>query len=256
MRPPPPAVLVFAGSDPSGGAGIQADILALHANGCHALPVITAVTVQDTHNVHALYPLSDQEIRAQAQTVLADIRVAACKIGLLGSLDAIRAVAAVIRTVPGVPVVLDPVLAAGGGSALSDHTIVHAIRNDLLPLVSVLTPNSREARALGAATDLPKAARNLLSHGCRYVLITGTHEDSAAVHNTLYHGTGAVLETLVWPRLPGEYHGSGCTLAAALTAGLALGLDIAEADRKAQEYTWHALEQAFTPGRGQALPRR
>lgn len=252
----PPPVLVFAGSDPSGGAGIQADILALAATGCHALPVVTTVTVQDSCNVRALYPLTADQISAQARTVLADIPAAAVKIGLLGSVEAVVAVASVLREHPHLPVVLDPVLAAGGGHPLSDDPLQQALSEHLLPLTTLLTPNSPEARLLGADAELAVAARHLLARGCRYVLITGSHETGAAVCNTLYGADGEVLLTLTWPRLPAEYHGSGCTLAAAVAGYLAQGEDIRTAVRKAQRYTWESLKNAYFLGRGQALPDR
>src|SRR5256885_1731236 len=174
----PPIVLAFSAADPTGGAGVQADLLTLASMGCHALSVITAM----------------------------------CEL--------------------------------------------------LLPQTTILTPNSREARRLvqGDGEDddelaLPGAAEKLLSLGCEYVLITGTHENTPQVVNTLY-GPEGVVRSDSWERLPGSYHGSGCTLAAAIAATLANGLELPEAVREAQEYTWQTLNAGFRPGMGQYIPDR
>lgn len=250
-----PVVLVLAGSDPSGGAGIQADIEAIGSQGAHAAPVITSVTVQDTCNVLRIAPLPGELVQAQAQAVLDDLPVAAIKIGLLGSLEIVAAVAALLARAPGLPVVLDPVLAAGGGKELSEGGIRQAVIASLLPRATVLTPNSPEARRLSGCQALPEAAARLLALGCGHVLLTGTHEASPDVLNTLY-SPGRPPCAWRWPRLAGEYHGSGCTLAAALAAGLALGHSLPRACAKAQAYTWGALEHGFRAGRGQSFPDR
>jgi hydroxymethylpyrimidine/phosphomethylpyrimidine kinase len=190
--------------------------------------------------------------------LLDDIPVAAFKLGLLGSARNAEAVAAILAEHPRTPVVLDPVLASGRGDALADPETVRALRSTLLPLTTVLTPNSLEARRLALAApdaSLAACAQALTALGCKYVLVTGTHEPGAQVVNTLY-GAGGVLREDRWPRLAGEYHGSGCTLASALAAFLAQGLEVAEAARRAQEYTWNALQSGFAPGRGQHLPNR
>jgi len=150
--------------------------------------------------------------------------------------------------------VLDPVLASGRGDPLTDAASLHV----LLPRTTVLTPNSVEARRLvaaGPAAPLADCARALLDLGCAHVLITGTHEDGDPIVNTLY-GANGVLREDRWPRLPGEYHGSGCTLASALATQLALGSDVGEAARAAQAYTWKTLEAGLRLGRGQAIPDR
>jgi hydroxymethylpyrimidine/phosphomethylpyrimidine kinase len=155
-------------------------------------------------------------------------------------------------------VVLDPVLASGRGDALADAETMQVLRSALLPRTTVLTPNSLEARRLaGAAPDanLPECARTLAKLGCKYVLVTGTHETGAEVVNTLYSARGVVREDR-WPRLPGSYHGSGCTLAAAIAALLAKGLEVERAVQQAQEYTWKALAAGFSPGHGQVIPNR
>jgi hydroxymethylpyrimidine/phosphomethylpyrimidine kinase len=261
--PPPPAiVLAFAATDPSGGAGIQADLLTLSSMGCHALTVVTAITVQDTAGVEGILAIDPDWVTDQARLVLEDMPVAAFKIGLLGSIENIAAIAEVVADYPDVPLVLDPVLASGRGDETATDDMISALRELLLPQTTVLTPNSIEARRLaqeegedGAEFDLPDCGRRLLSLGCEYVLITGTHENTRLVINTLY-GPDGVVRTDSWERLPGSFHGSGCTLAAAIAAMLANGLDLPEAVREAQEYTWQTLAAAFRPGMGQYLPDR
>ncbi|HWA39864.1 MAG TPA: hydroxymethylpyrimidine/phosphomethylpyrimidine kinase [Burkholderiales bacterium] len=252
---PPPLVLAFAASDPTGGAGIQADILTLAARGCHPLSVMTGVTVQDTHGVRQMRALDADLVAAQARALLEELRVAAFKLGVLASAANAAAIARILGEHPAVPVVVDPVLASGRGDALSDDNLVAALRADILPRATVLTPNSLEARRLAGLEDLAACPARLIEMGCRHVLVTGTHEDTAEVENVL-HGAGGVLRSHRWPRLPASYHGSGCTLASALAAALAHGLPVEDAAYDAQAYTWKTLENGFRPGTGQFLPRR
>lgn len=262
MADTPPIVLAFAASDPSGGAGIQADILTLASMGCHPLSVITAITVQDTTGVESLMPLDPEWVSDQARSVLEDMPVHAFKIGLLGSVEVAAAVAEVVADYPDVPLVLDPVLASGRGDELAPDEMLSALRELLIPQSTLITPNSMEARRLAAdeadeddEPDLNQCAQRLLVLGCEYVLITGTHENTQEVINKLYSEDG-IVRTDTWPRLPGSYHGSGCTLASAIAATLANGLELPEAVREAQEYTWHTLKAGFRPGMGQYLPDR
>jgi len=258
MSSPLPAVLAFSASDPTGGAGMQADLLTLASLGCHPLSVLTALTAQDTRGVEALIAVETAWVTRQARLLLDDIPVAAFKLGLLGSARNAEAVAAILAEHPRTPMVLDPVLASGRGDALVDGESVRTFRSTLLPLTTVLTPNSLEARRLAQAApdaSLADCAKALTALGCKYVLVTGTHEPGAQVVNTLY-GAGGVLREDRWPRLAGEYHGSGCTLASAIAAFLARGLAIEDAVQEAQAYTWKTLNAGFQPGRGQHLPDR
>ena len=262
MPETPPIVLTFAGTDPSGGAGLQADILTLSSMGCHPLSVVTAVTIQDTRGVEDVMPLDAEWIAEQARCVLEDMPVTVFKVGLLGSVEIIATIAEIVSDYPEVPLVLDPVLASGRGDELASDKMVAAMRELLIPQTTVLTPNGLEARRLAqdeADEDdypaLPECARRLLTLGCEYVLITGTHENTSEVINTLY-AQGGVVRSDSWQRLPGSYHGSGCTLAAAIAATIANGLDISEAVRDAQDYTWQALSSAYRPGMGQQIPDR
>jgi hydroxymethylpyrimidine/phosphomethylpyrimidine kinase len=252
----PPAVLAFAASDPTSGAGMQADILAIAGMGAHPLTALTALTVQDTHGVQRLQAVEAALVAEQARCVLADIPAAAFKLGVLGSAANARAVAAVLAEHPGVPVVLDPVLASARGDALAGAETVAVLRELLLPLTTVATPNSIEARRLAPrSAGLAQCAQAVVARGCRYVLVTGTHEASEEVVNTLYDARGEVRADR-WPRLPGSYHGSGCTLASAIAAALALGMTVPEAVRKAQEFTWQSLAAGYRPGGGQHVPNR
>ena len=258
----PPKVLSFAASDPSGGAGIQADILTLASMGCHPLSVITAVTIQDTVGVENIMALDSEWVADQARIVLEDMPVDAFKIGLLGSVETVVAIAEVIADYPNIPVVLDPVLASGRGDPLANEQIITAVRDLLIPQTTIITPNSIEARRLVLENedeleviDLKQSADRLLQIGCEYALITGTHENTVKVINTLY-ATNGVIRSDEWQRLPGSYHGSGCTLSSAIAASLAHGLPIAESVYEAQDYTWHALKSGFRPGMGQYLPDR
>ena len=262
MPESPPIVLVFAASDPSGGAGVQADILTLSSMGCHPLSALTAVTVQDTLGVQQVLPLDAEWVADQARCVLEDMPVSVFKLGLLGSVEVIAAIAEVVSDYPEVPLVLDPVLASGRGDELVTEDMVAAMRELLIPQTTVLTPNSLEARRLAQEESdenefppLDECARRLLGMGCEYVLITGAHENTPEVVNTLYARQG-VVRADAWQRLPGSYHGSGCTLASAIAATLANGLDIGEAVRDAQEYTWQALRSGYRPGMGQNIPDR
>lgn len=257
-----PLVLTFAATDPTGGAGIQADLLTLASMGCHPLSVVTAITVQDTAGVESVLAIDADWVADQARALLEDMPVAAFKLGLLGSVETIAAIAEIVSDYPDIPLVLDPVLASGRGEQLADEEMVAAMTELLLPQTSIITPNSLEARRLALDEDneddqpsLSECARRLIVAGCEYVLVTGTHEHTPQVVNALY-GPRGQLRADRWERLPGSYHGSGCTLAAAIAANLAQGVEIEEAVREAQEYTWQALAAGFRPGMGQYIPDR
>lgn len=229
--------------------------------GCHALSVLTAITIQDTVGVECLHVLDAEWISDQARCVLEDMPVAAFKIGVLGSVDAITAVAEVVSDYPEVPLIVDPVLASGRGDELASEAVLSAMRDLLIPQTTVLTPNSLEVRRIVHGefdedeVSLEVCARRILELGCEYVLVTGTHENTPQVVNLLYSREGLVRSD-TWQRLPGSYHGSGCTLASAIAATIANGLDVPEAVRDAQEFTWQTLNGAYRPGMGQMIPDR
>ena len=254
--PSRPVVLCLSGHDPSGGAGLQADIEALLAQGCHAAPTVTALTVQSTVDVVDFRVLDREWVLAQAHAVIADLPVAAVKLGMLGSVEMVETVLEVMRLLPGVPLVCDPVLRAGGGGTLGKDDVGFAMRERLLPIAAIATPNLPEARILAELPDgsADECAEKLLPY-CRHLLITGGHGDEQQVHNRLYSRDGS-RHSFTCERLPGSYHGSGCTLASALAGRLALGEDLASAVQTALTYTWRTLRDAEAPGKGQYVPRR
>jgi hydroxymethylpyrimidine/phosphomethylpyrimidine kinase len=236
--------------------------MTLSSMGCHPLSVITAVTIQDTTGVDDVSPIDAEWVADQARCVLEDMAVAAFKIGVLGSVETIAAIAEVVSDYPEIPLVLDPVLASGRGDELASEEMVAALRELLVPQTTIITPNSLEARRLAIDDnnddddpDLAECAQRLIASGCEYVLVTGTHENTPQVVNTLY-GQEGVMRSDSWQRLPGSYHGSGCTLASAIAATIANGLPIGDAVKDAQEYTWQTLKAAFRPGMGQHIPDR
>ncbi|WP_313032415.1 bifunctional hydroxymethylpyrimidine kinase/phosphomethylpyrimidine kinase [Massilia alkalitolerans] len=240
-----PTVLVFAGLDPGGGAGLAADIAAIGALGGHALPVATALTVQDNNRVHEVQPVDAGLVLRQADALVDSFGIDAVKIGIPGSRENAAVIAGLLRRLraadPELPVVLDPVLASGHGDALGKGNAIAALA-ELLPLATVLVPNLPEAAALGA---LP----------CEHVLVTGGHGEGDVVVNRWLQGG---MEQRSWrmPRLPHSYHGSGCTLAAAIAARLALGDPMAQALERAQDYCHQTLAHAFSIAPGQRIPRR
>lgn len=248
-------VLCIAGHDPSGGAGIQADIEAVAALGCHAATVITALTDQDSRNAYAVLPIDSTQVRRHVERVLADMPVAAVKIGLLGSAETARAIGACLAEHPGAPLVLDPVIRAGGGGELANAALVSALL-ELMPQATVTTPNVQELRRLtqnAGSLDEAAGALPVAAAGC--LLVTGGDEPGESVVNRLYT-EGREIRRFAWPRLPHAYHGSGCTLSSAIATLLARGMAPVEAIETAQRYTWHSLERAHRPGRGQHIPAR
>jgi hydroxymethylpyrimidine/phosphomethylpyrimidine kinase len=237
-------VLVFAGADPSGGAGIAADLLAIAAMGAHALPVITALTVQDNDRVFEVLPVASEVVRRQTLALMEKIDIHAVKIGIPGNRANAEAIAALIGELrqrqPGLPVVLDPVIASGAGDFL---TRAEALA-PLLALATLTVPNLPEAAALSLEGGI----------GTGDVLVTGGHADGEFVVNRwLSSGRERAWR---WPRLPGQFHGSGCTLAAAIAARLACGDGMEQALGTAQQYCQRALEGAFSIASGQLIPLR
>ena len=252
----PPVVLVIAGNDPSGGAGLTADIQAITAAGAHPAPVVAALTVQDTGDVRRVQAVDAAWVAEQARAVLADMPIAAVKLGLLADAAVGHAVAALLAEHPSVPLVVDPVLAASGGRSLVSDALLEVYLQELFPLATLVTPNAAESRRFApTAADPAGRAGALLATGARYVLVKGADDDTSDVRNHLFGPDGFHRESR-WPRLPHSYHGSGCTLASAIAARLALGQAIPEAVQDAQRYTQDALRRGWQPGRHQHIPRR
>jgi hydroxymethylpyrimidine/phosphomethylpyrimidine kinase len=253
-----PTVLVFAGADPSGGAGIAADILAIAAQGAHALPVITALTVQDNDRVYEVLPVDCEVVRRQVLALMGKVAIHAVKIGIPGSRSNAVAIAGLVRRLrrdqPDLPVVLDPVLASGAGDDLACED-PRDVLAPLLPLATLIVPNLPEARAIcGTEGAIAQQAGLLRARGCGDVLVTGGHADGEWVVNRWF-GAGREREWR-WPRLPGQFHGSGCTLASAIAARLACGDSMEVALGTAQLYCHQALDDAFSIAAGQRIPLR
>ncbi|WP_303703059.1 bifunctional hydroxymethylpyrimidine kinase/phosphomethylpyrimidine kinase [Brevundimonas naejangsanensis] len=246
-------VLILAGSDSGGGAGIQADIKAVTMLGGFAATAITAITVQNTLGVHGVHPLSLDVIEAQARAVLDDIGADALKTGMLGSVEVVETVAGLIDYAGGVPAVVDPVMVAKGGSPLLAEAAVEAVRRLMVPRAALLTPNAPEAEALTglAVVDLDgqrRAGEALLAMGAQAVLMKGGHVPGETVTDLLLtHDGETVLES---ERLETRHtHGTGCTLASACAAGIAKGLPLSTAVAEAWAYVAEAIRRA--PGLGQ-----
>ncbi|NNJ90485.1 MAG: hydroxymethylpyrimidine/phosphomethylpyrimidine kinase [Gammaproteobacteria bacterium] len=250
-----PTILTIAGHDPTGGAGIQADIETINSLGGHACSIITSLTSQDSSNLYSFEPVSADLIRRQFRLLHNDFEIRAIKTGMIGSYHLLQTLAELLSQLPDIPLIIDPVLAAGGGSSVSDSDFVAAFKKHLLPLATLVTPNTPEARTLSGKQSPDDCARTLLASGCKNILITGTHEDEDYVVNRLYQADGKTLFTES-QRLPGIYHGSGCTLASAISFYLASNHSLTNSIKLAQEYTIQALSNADSPGQGQAFPVR
>jgi hydroxymethylpyrimidine/phosphomethylpyrimidine kinase len=248
-----PVVLAIGGHDPTGGAGIQADIESISANGGRAVTLITAWTVQNSARFQSCTPVSAAQLSEAAAALIEDIKIQAIKIGLIPNAAIAAAIDAIIEKLGHLPVVLDPVLASGTGSNIADAQTIAALMA-MLPRVAVMTPNTDEALRLTGTSTLGAAAQKLLDAGAAHVLLTGTHADTSDVVNTLYLPTHALRWS--WPRLPHAYHGSGCTLAASLATWLARGVEMSAACSLAQAFTWQSLAQAEALGKAQRHPQR
>ena len=252
-------VLVFAGVDPSGGAGVYADVQAIAAVGAHALAVVTVLTAQDNNRVHAIHPVPAEQVRQQARALITAMTIDAVKIGIVGSRANAACIAELLAELtmqnPGLPIVLDPVLASGHGDALTREDAVEVVA-PLLAHATLITPNLPEAAAL--CTDvsaLAGQAGSLMARGARNVLIKGGHGVQDDVVNCWFAGTGSRRDWH-WPRLPGSFHGSGCTLASAIAGLLAQDHSMDKAIEGGQRFTQQALEHAFSIGPGQRIPQR
>jgi hydroxymethylpyrimidine/phosphomethylpyrimidine kinase len=244
-------VLIVAGSDSGGGAGIQADLKTVLALGAHGMTAVTALTAQDTLGVHGVHAVPAAFVRQQMEVVLADLGADVVKTGMLGSAEVIETVAGVMRARGGgrgLPLVLDPVMVAKGGARLLDPAALEALRA-LIPLATLLTPNIPEAEALlgQEVYDAEMAAVALLRLGATAVLLKGGHAEGAVVRDVL--ATAAGLVVLEMPRIDTRHtHGTGCTLASAVAAGLSQGMALEAAVRQARDYVQAAI--AAAPGFG------
>lgn len=247
------SVLSIAGSDSGGGAGIQADLKTFAAFGVHGLTAITAITAQDTRSVHAAHPVPTQQLQRQLEAVAGDFRIGAVKIGMLGSTAAIGVVARFLRELDA-PVVLDPVLVSSSGTNLLPVHARRLLREQLVPLARLLTPNLPEAAALlerrELADDAVATARELLALGAEAVLLKGGHGSADPVVDTFVEADAA--QRFRHRRLPFSAHGTGCVLSAAIAAGIATGLPLHGAVQRAERYLQRALRAAYRGGHGAA----
>lgn len=253
-----PVVLVFGGLDPTGGAGLAADVEAILACGARAAPVATALTVQDSVGVERVEEVSMEMVRAQARAVLDDLAVAALKVGMLGTCAMLQLVLALANEHPTLPLVVDPVLRSGRGDPLGEQGLPSCLTRLLAPRAWLMTPNHAELAALVPGMTPAQAADTLLNREGQALLLTGGDCDTEEVVNVCYRREqGAMHERAYhWRRWPGQFHGSGCTLASAAAAFLARGHSLVEAVERAQTYAWQSLRDADRPGRGQAFPDR
>ena len=257
----PPKVMTFSSTDPSGGAGLQADILTIASLGCHPISITTGFTVQDTVGVNKLVSVDSAIVNDQARFILEDMKVSVFKLGLLGSKENIVTIAKIIADYPDIPLIIDPVLASGRGDKFLDFDSISLMVELLFPKALLVTPNTLEARRLVSykkdfrKLSIDECVKHFKDMKCQNILITGTHEETDNVVNTLYSSTNKIIP-YHWDRLPGSYHGSGCTLTSAISAYYALGLSIGEAIEEAQYFTWQTLKSGFKPGKGQLIPNR
>ncbi len=249
-------VLSIAGSDSCAGAGIQADMKTLAALHCYAMTAITAVTAQNTCGVSRVMPVAPDMVRAQVEAVLSDIPVDGVKIGMLATPENAEEVGRILASLHGIPVVLDPVMAAQGGDDLNAARTTEALVNHVMPRVTLMTPNMPEAEALTGLSvtsleTMERAARRLVDMGCANVLLKGGHYPGAACPDLLLEGETGRVTHFTAPRIETQNnHGTGCTLASALTAFLAHGASLSEATTEAKAYITGALTGAVSQALG------
>jgi hydroxymethylpyrimidine/phosphomethylpyrimidine kinase len=250
---PTARVLTIAGSDSSGGAGIQADLKTMLAHGVHGMSVITAITAQNSVGVQGIWPLPLDAVHAQFRSVVDDIGVDAIKTGMLGRAEVVEAIATLLSGVAGgVPIVIDPVGVSKHGDPLIDADAMALVRDRLLRLATVVTPNLYEAARLSgvpADSSPEELGRALLGFGPQWVLIKGGHSEGDPIDYLITEGRPALQFSA--PRASIRHtHGTGCTLASALACGLALGADVPTAMAAAKRYVSGAIEAGFPLGPG------
>ncbi|MFL1483015.1 hydroxymethylpyrimidine/phosphomethylpyrimidine kinase [Marinobacter sp. LN3S78] len=247
--------MIVSGLDPSGGAGLQADIQAVTALGAHPLPMLSCLTVQDTRNVYNAAPVDADLVRQQLECLAGDCRIDAVKTGAMGNADVVGVLADFLDQHPDVPLVVDPVIKAAGGGDLADEALLEAMKTRLFTRADVITPNGIELAQLGASDDEETAANALIRQGCAGILATGGHGTGPSITNALYRPSQPVRSWQI-ARVGGEYHGTGCTLAAAIAAGRAQGLPLEDAIEQAQRFVAGAINHALRVGNGQPVPDR
>ncbi|MBT8445849.1 MAG: hydroxymethylpyrimidine/phosphomethylpyrimidine kinase [Gammaproteobacteria bacterium] len=247
-------ILCIGGHDPCGGAGIQADIETALAFDALAVTAVTALTVQNTCEVVSINPVDDRLILEQLEYLLNDVRPSAIKTGLLPTASCAAAIAAELGKLTDLPLVVDPVLRAGSGASLTEDGLARVLMTTVIPHATVVTPNRDELLALAAVDEPDQAAAVLLDNGAEHVLLTQADAGASIIENVLY--SPGKRRTWQWQRVPGRFHGTGCTLATALACGLAAGLEPEVAAERAQAFTDAAVRGARSVGACQQHPRR
>ena len=245
-------VLLFSGLDPSGAAGVSADIETINQFGITPLPIITTLTVQNTQNVTFLEATNNSLIQAQFKSIKEDIDFKVVKIGLLGSSSQIKAIAKLLINRTDLSIVLDPIIVSSSDNELSTDSMIEVMRNDLIPLCSLLTPNLSELSSLAPGLNEQSAVASLK---CPWVLVTTSDSSEVEIEHRLYHHSNLVSK-FTYKKLPGNYHGSGCTLSSAISALIATDVSVEDSCRRALDYTYQTLLNAKKLGKMQYHPNR
>jgi hydroxymethylpyrimidine/phosphomethylpyrimidine kinase len=269
--------LTIAGSDPTGGAGLQADIRVFNHFGVYGLSAVSALTAQNSYEVSGILKVDGKFLEKQLNTLINDIRIDAIKTGMLFSIDAVKAVAKIIKGYELENLVIDPVTISSTGMSLMENGVLDAVKEELFPLAKVITPNIYEASAISGINimdekDMERAVAELKNFGPEIVIITGGHFEEVSSQGTedrrqitdnrrktqykktvdlIYDGTK--FHRLTGKRIKGEYHGTGCAFSAAITACLSKGMSVLEATKKAKEFVNIAIKNAYNIGKGMRL---
>ena len=246
------SVLLFSGLDPSGAAGVSADIETINQFGVTPLPIITTLTVQNTQRVLSLEPTKSSLLELQFKLIDEDISFNTVKIGLLGSPYQVKVISKLLREKRGVNIVLDPIISSSTEHVLSSNEMIDAIKKELIPLCLILTPNLAELNALAPGLNEESAISSL---NCPWVLLTTSDSSEIQVEHRLYHDSN-LIRKFTYKKLAGQYHGSGCTLSSAIAALVALDVPVEDACEKALDYTYQSLLSAKKVGKMQYHPNR
>lgn len=258
---PLPLILSFGVCDPVGALGVQADVAAFAALGCHGLSAIAGILVADSARIENMYELDSDWMAEQARTLLEDMPIAAFKVGAVGSALHLAAIAEIVSDYPDAPLILDPFLSALPDAGLGDEEMLSALRSILAPQATALILSQPELGRMaelwreGAAGELDEDVAELTASGLQYVLVTGARDADGACSNRLFDADGEVAR-VEWQHLPGPFLGAGNTYSAAFTALMARGMDAPMALALAQEYTTGALEHAQRFGMGKFVPSK
>ena len=260
-----PLILSFGATDPIGAIGIHADLATFSSMGCHGLPVITSILVGDTSQVDDTHPIEAELVSDQARTVLEDVQVVACKVGLVGSVENVTVIAEIVSDYPELHLVLEPFNSSIPDIDTEKEDLLIAVCELLIPQTTVLVISTvdlsllsetwKEAEAQEEADDMASNAMILIESGCEFVLVTGVQGKENTIANVLFDSTG-IIRTDEWQRIQGSHLGASSTLSAAIAAMLANGLDVPEAVMEAQEFTFASITHAQRLGMGKLIPDR